>query len=114
MPCLCRARARLRPTPLAQRDTLLLQALPFLPKVEDDELLFFIERHSLMRRGLGFLDIHLLACACLSDTVLWTMDKKLRQAAKDLRRAVVPFKLSSSAYAQFKTHRSMCRHERSL
>ena len=36
----------------------LLHALPFVTKADDDELLFFIERHALMGRGIGLIDIH--------------------------------------------------------
>ena len=62
----------------------LLQALPSLPKAEDDEILLFIERHSLMRRGLGLIDVHLLASSALAGASLWTLDIRLRRAAEDL------------------------------
>jgi hypothetical protein len=39
---------------------MLLQALPASPVVETTEILEFIENNSLMGRGLGYVDIHLL------------------------------------------------------
>ena len=63
----------------------LLTALPSLTKAEDDELLGFIDRHSLMGCGLGLIDIHLLASCKLDGTALWTNDKKLHQAAEKLQ-----------------------------
>jgi predicted nucleic acid-binding protein len=42
----------------------LMHALPTLQKVEDDEILFFIDRHHLNGKGVGLIDIHLLA-SCL-------------------------------------------------
>jgi predicted nucleic acid-binding protein len=38
-----------------------------------------------MGRGIGYIDVHLLAAAVLSgDTRLWTRDKRLADAAKEL------------------------------
>jgi len=58
----------------------LLQSLPMLDVVEHEELLLFLEHNELMGKGLGFVDIHLLAGATLAGIPLWTQDKKLRQA----------------------------------
>ena len=62
----------------------LLHALPSTVRADDDEVLFFIERHNLMGRGIGLIDIHLLASCLLSDCRLWTKDKRLLAAAKDM------------------------------
>jgi len=62
----------------------LLHALPFVPSIEDDEILFFIEKYKLAGRGLGLIDIHLLASSQLSAIPLWTKDKRLNSAAKDI------------------------------
>jgi predicted nucleic acid-binding protein len=62
----------------------LLQALPMVPRAEDDEILFFIEKYSLAGRGLGLIDIHLLASSKMSKHQLWTKDKRLKSAAEDL------------------------------
>jgi hypothetical protein len=52
-------------------------------------VLFFVERHTLMGRGLGFVDVHLLASVALDGTVrLSTRDKRLRAANDSLRRHI--------------------------
>ena len=62
----------------------LLEALPMAATVEHGEVLAFIESHKLMGKGLGYIDIHLLASAVLSQLPLWTLDKRLEQAADRL------------------------------
>ena len=64
----------------------LLQALPSLPVATSNEVLYFIEAHALMGRGIGCVDVHLLAAARLAGAQFWTRDKRLRAAA-DLRLA---------------------------
>ncbi len=66
---------------------MLLQALPSTPVVEPTEILNFIENNSLMGRGLGYVDIHLLASAILGNVALWTFDRRLHEAATALRVA---------------------------
>jgi predicted nucleic acid-binding protein len=56
----------------------LLRALPPAVEAGHDEALAFLERHKLMGRGLGWVDVHLMASAILSETPLWTLDKKLK------------------------------------
>lgn len=63
---------------------MLLQALPSSPVVEATEILEFIENNSLMGRGLGYLDMHLLASAIIGNVVLWTYDRRLNDAAIEL------------------------------
>lgn len=63
----------------------LLQALPHAPTVNQHEFLYFIDKHRLMGRGAGFVDIHLLASAQLSNVPIWTADNILKAAAKDLK-----------------------------
>ncbi len=62
----------------------LFHALPGTTKVEDDELLLFIDRHRLMGRGIGLVDAHLLASCCIDSCLLWTRDKRLRVVAKEM------------------------------
>jgi predicted nucleic acid-binding protein len=62
----------------------LLQALPICQLARQDEILDFIEAHKLMGKGLGYVDMHLLASAMLSGVRLWTFDKSLAKAAKAL------------------------------
>ena len=52
---------------------------------EPDEVLGFIERRSLHGKGIGYVDVHLLASAALAGaTRLWSRDKRLRKVAEDL------------------------------
>ncbi|MBW2095649.1 MAG: type II toxin-antitoxin system VapC family toxin [Deltaproteobacteria bacterium] len=62
----------------------LLQSLPIAPTIEFDELLFFIDRNQLMGKGIGFVDVHLLASAQLTGVPLWTTDKRLKSTADEL------------------------------
>ncbi len=62
----------------------LLQSLPMAPTIEFDEFLFFIDRNQLMGKGIGFVDVHLLASAQLTGIRLWTADKRLKSAADQL------------------------------
>ncbi len=62
----------------------LLQSLPMAPIVEFDEFLFFIDRNHMMGKGVGFVDVHLLASAQLAGVLLWTADKKLKSSADQL------------------------------
>ncbi len=62
----------------------LLQSLPMAPTIELDEFLFFIDRNHLMGKGVGFVDVHLLASAQLAGVPLWTGDKKLKSSADQL------------------------------
>ena len=64
---------------------MLLQALPSTPIVEPSEILDFIENNSLMGRGFGYVDMHLLASAILGNVVFWTLDRRLNEAATGLR-----------------------------
>jgi predicted nucleic acid-binding protein len=65
----------------------LLQSLPIAPTIEFEEFLFFIDRNHLMGKGIGFVDVHLLASAQLAGMPLWTADKKLKSAADQLKLA---------------------------
>ncbi|WOJ95013.1 type II toxin-antitoxin system VapC family toxin [Congregibacter variabilis] len=55
-----------------------LKRLPRATVATNDELLTFIEAHSLMGTGLSFVDMHLLASTQLHDGArLWSYDKRL-------------------------------------
>jgi len=62
----------------------LLKELPQAPVVEFDEFLYFIEQNKFYGKGIGFVDIHLLASAKLGQLLLWTGDKRLQSASVDL------------------------------
>ena len=59
----------------------LLQALPHVEKTSDEEILFYIEKNALSGKGLGLIDVHLLASAQLSDYLFWTKDQRLHWEA---------------------------------
>ena len=63
----------------------LLNNLPEAPAAMHDEAIEFLEAHSLAGRGLGWIDIHLLASTSLASARLWTVDRRLALAAKELR-----------------------------
>ena len=64
----------------------LLQDLPAARVADADEVLAFIERHRLFGKGVGYVDVHLLAAVALSDgSSLWTRDKRLKAAAESLK-----------------------------
>jgi predicted nucleic acid-binding protein len=47
-----------------------------------DEVLSFIEHHGLHGKGIGCIDVHLLASVALTPGArLWTRDAKLRKTA---------------------------------
>jgi predicted nucleic acid-binding protein len=62
----------------------LLSSLPMAPEVEYDEALEFIELNKLMGKGIGFIDVMLLASSRLAELPIWTNDNKLKEAAQGL------------------------------
>lgn len=63
----------------------LLDDLPQSTVATTGEVRSFIEAQSLYSRGIGFVDVSLLASCLLStDTKIWTRDKKLTRTAIDL------------------------------
>lgn len=67
----------------------LLQGLPRTRVATDAEALYYIERHRLMGRGIGYIDAHLLASTALTPAAqLWTADRRLRAMAVGLGLAL--------------------------
>ncbi len=63
----------------------LLSNLPVATRTSDSEVLTFVEANRLMGKGIGLIDVHLLASTTLAaGTRLWTHDKRLAKVAKDL------------------------------
>lgn len=62
----------------------LLETLPASQVVTAEEFRHFLERNLIMGQGIGFVDVHLLASAKLSNIRIWTEDKKLKKVAHDL------------------------------
>jgi predicted nucleic acid-binding protein len=71
-----------------KRRAMILDALGDLPRASvasDDEVLGLIEGRSLFGLGIGYVDVHLLASALLSDDAsLWTRDRRLNDVAQRL------------------------------
>ena len=61
----------------------LMEALPMAYEAEHEEVLSFIESREVMGKGLGYVDVHLLASALLTEVTLWTLDKRLDKAAEE-------------------------------
>jgi len=63
----------------------LLMVLPQISVASDEEVMFFIEHHGLMGKGIGYVDAHLLASLTLEGTTrLWTRDRRLQGVAETL------------------------------
>ena len=60
----------------------MLSDLPAAVVASDDEVMGLIERQGLMGRGIGYVDVHLLAATALSAPAsLWTKDRALESVA---------------------------------
>jgi predicted nucleic acid-binding protein len=63
----------------------LWQGLPRITAATHAEVMYFIEMHHLMGKGVGFIDVHLLCALALEqDAQLWTRDKRLAEVAASL------------------------------
>ena len=62
----------------------LLRKLPMAVLAEHNEVMQLIDSRSLMGKGLGYIDAHLLASAMLTRIPLWTLDRKLAETAAKL------------------------------
>ena len=60
----------------------LLQTLPASIVAKHEEVMSFIENHKLMNRGMGYIDVSLLASALLAGIPIWSLDKKLAETAE--------------------------------
>ncbi|MGC9216874.1 type II toxin-antitoxin system VapC family toxin [Acidithiobacillus sp.] len=67
-----------------QQTLYLLSCLPRCTATSPEETLFFIERHGLMGRGIGYVDASILASAVLVQANLWSRDKRLMALATEL------------------------------
>jgi len=62
----------------------LLNTLSTAFVVDHEEVMGFIEKNRLMGKGLGYIDMHLLASAKLTNVSLWTLDKRLKDTSAAL------------------------------
>jgi len=78
---------------LRQRDIVLgaLLRLPQAVVATEAEAVHYIDRHALSGRGIGYVDVHLLASVQLTaDARFWTTDKRLHAVADTLGLAATP------------------------
>lgn len=75
---------------LANRDRFLrlLSALPRAVVAEHEEVVRLVDDRRIHGRGLGWVDMHLLASSILEGCALWTLDKRLEAVASELGVAV--------------------------
>lgn len=68
---------------IRNRDEILLhlRTLPSARTVDDEEAMAFVESRRLFGRGIGWIDVHLLASAVLTDARLMTLDRCLARLA---------------------------------
>lgn len=71
---------------LANRKDLLMlfRSMPVARAASDIEVFELIEARRLFGKGVGWVDMHILASAILEDIKLWTGDIKLRGLASSL------------------------------
>jgi len=63
----------------------LLMALPEARLAEHQEVLQLLDSARLSGRGLGWIDLHLLASSLISGCAFWTLDCPLQRAAAALK-----------------------------
>jgi predicted nucleic acid-binding protein len=61
-----------------------LGTLPAAPIADHNEVFHFLNDKRLYGKGLGWIDVHLLASAALAGAELWTRDRALKKAAERL------------------------------
>lgn len=62
----------------------LLDNLPQVTELSHEEVLWFIEQNKVFGKGVGYFDTHILCSAIISNTPLWTLDKRLEALAKKI------------------------------
>jgi predicted nucleic acid-binding protein len=69
---------------LSDREASLFRRLPEVPIVDHAEIIAFVAERRLIRKGIGWVDAHLLASALLAAARLWSADRALILAARSL------------------------------
>ncbi|TAN21467.1 MAG: PIN domain-containing protein [Acidobacteria bacterium] len=64
--------------------------LPWAPRLPHEQVAAWARRHQLCGRGVGWIDLHLLAAAQQQNWPLWTADERLADLAQELRLAYAP------------------------
>ncbi len=63
----------------------LLGNLPSAAVAQHDEVLRMIEQRRLSGKGIGWIDMHLIASSLLGGCTIWTRDRKLAAVTKTLK-----------------------------
>jgi predicted nucleic acid-binding protein len=66
---------------LSSREEALLARLPSSPEIDSREVLSLVRARKLARRGIGWVDCQLLASALVAGAMVWSLDRKLADAA---------------------------------
>jgi predicted nucleic acid-binding protein len=61
-----------------------LRSLPVATLASEEEAHALVENQELHGRGIGWIDVHLIASALLSGAGLWTLDRRLDREARRL------------------------------
>jgi predicted nucleic acid-binding protein len=61
------------------------EKLPWTPNVPHAEVVDLVRSRKLHGRGIGWIDVHLLASALVAGSELWTADPRLAHLASELR-----------------------------
>ena len=67
-----------------------LRRLPTASCVSDDDVLELVVGRHLWGRGIGWVDVHLLASALVTGCHLWTFDRSLAAAAEAIDLVTAP------------------------
>ena len=69
----------------------LLEAMPRTLVASDAEVMHMLDERALFERGLGWVDVHLLAATLLTPGLrLWTRDRRLHAVAEEIGLASSP------------------------
>lgn len=63
----------------------LLHTLPPCRQAAHDEVLALLEMNNLYRKGIGWIDAHLLGSAKITGAELWTYDRTLAEVYENLK-----------------------------
>lgn len=69
---------------LSAADRVLFGALPAAPEVSTEDAMVLVEAAGLTGRGIGWVDVQLLAAARVAGFTLWTRDARLAAVAAEL------------------------------
>lgn len=64
---------------------LLFRSLPSVRVATDEEVFQLMEGRKLFGKGIGWVDIHILAASLIEDIRFWTGDKRLKKIANSLK-----------------------------